>query len=212
MGRVRWRPKTVALALSSLILFFVPAIGVIVFDFTVRDFVPSSKMQAPATMLGLVGAGFSTWAIARATLLQLRSAISAAQLKPAIGHGALILFAPLFGFVLLFVFFAGPVSYLLHLATADANAEEVRHVLYADRLGHARCRNRVILEGHGILWNMQLCSVPDAVVESLARGGSVVTVGSVSHFGQTVRTFRVGALPANLSHDRTAYGVRSALR
>jgi hypothetical protein len=192
-------------AAGGLVLFFVPAAANIAFfGFALPNFVPSVKLQYSAMALGVVGAVFFIWGIARVTVPQLRQALSAKQFKAVAGHAALIAFAPVFGFSLLLMFMAGPVSYALHLATETGISETEHEVLYADRLGHARCINRVILRGHGVLWRRQLCSVPDEMVEALSRGGAVVTQGYVSNFGEIVRSSRVVALPANRSFDTDA--------
>lgn len=200
MTRTR-RVKALAIGMTAVVVFFIPAPATIVFGFVVRDFVPTSKLQTPAVAVGAIAAAFFAWAIARTTMNELRVALSARRFNTAAANAALIAFSPVFGFVINYVFFAGPVSYGVHRASEGPVLENTHRVLYADRHGHARCRNRVILSGDELLWTRQLCSVPDEVVGKLARGGVVITRGFVSAYGERVQSYQVAVEPTILSID-----------
>jgi hypothetical protein len=187
-------------------LFAIVVVCNLVFLLFSSDFIPTTYLKEVADVSVAILLVFLVFAFSGEAVSRIKEKYANGSLKSAIGTTSTVLFFPIFVWAMIHVFFAGPLSYVLHLThVSGGSVGKDLTVLGADDLGGRGCRNRAILKGtSSLFWKPTLCSIPGSSVDKLRRGGVVKVRGTFTEFGAQVTYYALveketGLDPASLT-------------
>ena len=178
-----------AFAAVSIFFFFVPSLCIIPYIHLEAGFTPTDALKSTADVVSYIAALGYIAIMWPSIISDVRSNWKDRKLKQSLQGFGLLVFAPLFGWVILQGFFSGPLSYYLHKqSTSDLSTRQVA-VIRADDLGGNHCRNRAIIEEKAIFWDIVVCGISSEAVERLRRGGQLSIEGTFSVYGMQVQRY-----------------------
>ena len=190
--------KSLSTVKKSLLIFFVvwfslvvviPLSMVIAMGAFIDGFVPSKKLFNYANYLNIFNLIFLIFTFSivsrQANSIVSRQANSRELISLKVTKKSLLIYY-FFAWVVLaalsYVFFSGPLSYLLHKANDTRYGFLIEDVTRTTEL-YKRCNRHLRLDGDFLIYNRKICDASLVNVKELHNGGQVKMVGYINDYG-----------------------------
>jgi hypothetical protein len=168
------------------------SIGVITYWASGPEFISTSELEWPMVVTSLLVMFGLAHSFARKPFEELKDGLENGNSKAIASTILRFTAAGAFVWLSTLEFFSGPLSYLLHLSSADTDTVRTIAVTEATPYGHRRCRNHAILQlGGDAIWASRLCHLSDNETEQLRRGGTIQAYGMFTRYGMQITSFKV---------------------